>query len=184
MSQEISVKFINNIFEEVKKEYSDKIIALPPIELMPISKDYLFKIAKEDPLNKILIEQGHIKDFEKEYPGFIVVLSKHKTPLTMLFYGHFIISVCYEMVSELLSPFPINKVKSFLRHVFAHEITHIVENSIEHLYTNLKKRTDPLVFSETLAEEVASKIEDSEDYKEVMQKLWEPIISRIYGLYP
>lgn len=178
--------FLNEVLQETIKEFSEKIFPIADeIMLSYIDKDVFLENAKNDKLIQQQIALGFYKDFEKEYPNFLVVRQFHKNPLNKLFGIPFKITVCFEIAKKKLKPFTKEEVKAYLKHAFAHELSHIYEEDIKQ--HNQKLWEDVLNIAkgnaaygnELLAETVADMLSNGELHHKVEKQLWAIVFNRI-----
>lgn len=178
--------FLKNVLEDTLNEYRKNIMEIPmPVELAFVDKDYFLKDAEANPHHQLLIKAGIIKDFEKEYPNFLVVYNYDKDPARLLLGLPFKISICYEIARERLKPYRPQEVKAFLKHAFAHEISHLLEEKLakehEAMYANFLKTCNGMesLANEMLAEFTADKVGSYKVAKEVENHMWFTINQRI-----
>jgi hypothetical protein len=175
---ELTKNFVESTFRETLQQYKQRVCSLQNIVLNYVSPEKYLADAKVNPVNQHLIKLGAFTNFEKEYPGFLVVYEMDKHPLNLLITGNFKVSMCFERAKELLRPFKSHVVREYLKHCFAHEITHIVEDRLKVDNPTMwqsalsKVHSDEALAHETLAEDVADLIGNLDLYNEVNYKLW------------
>ena len=169
---------VHKIFEETKQVYSRKIIKLPNIQLVCVDEERFIKDAEANQMNQILISYGVFDDFAKEYPSFMVVYETDKSSLSYLVRGHHRVSICMPRAQRFLRQFTTQQAYAYLRHGFAHEITHVVESTIVENYKAHDRQLSDKFNSEDLAEQMADRIESSQSYKYTEKKMWEHVALR------
>jgi hypothetical protein len=183
---------IHNVLGEVVDKYEKLVLRPPPIGIKLIPKDLFIEDAKNNKLNQMLIDVGAFEDFGNEYPSFLVVYYMDKHPLNLILTGKFWIGVCLEIAEVQLNKLTNEEGYIFLSYALAHEITHIMENTIQEklpkvyakawnkcpITDNAQKK---LLVSETLAEDIASKFADKHTKDLINNKLWGVIMGRLRG---
>lgn len=196
VKMELTKRFLEQTFKETLIEYSKYIRKLPIISLKYISPDKFLEDVKHNTIVKQIVRLGAIKDFNNEYPNFVAVYTIDKSPIVYAVTGSYKITVCYELAKKLLKPFKSHEVREYLKHIFAHEITHIIEDSIKEenpdLWEAAKQKTgltDPKFSDvvdayayEVVAEEMANQIGNKELFDIVREALWKPIYDRLHEI--
>ncbi len=184
---ELTKQFLERSFKETIIAYEKQIRKLPNITLKYISSDKFLADVKYNTVNQQLIKMGAFQNFDKEYPNFLAVYEMDKNPIFYKVTGNYRVSICFELAKTLMKPFETHKVREFLKHSFAHEITHVIEEVIKQenpeLWEQVKSRvpqTDPqhitILAHEALAEDMANKVGDTNVYEEVSEALWRKVI--------
>lgn len=185
---------IDIILEEVLEKYSKDIIELPTIKIKLLSKDDFVADALNNSLNQLLIQQGMFKDFYNEFPTFASVYNIDKHPTHYAIVGCYYITICEEIANRVLEPFNTVERIEYIKHVLAHEITHIVEDSIlknkpelwETIKSSISEYKDTIynevISKEYLAEYIASKFSNKSVYKKVEEAIWSPLLQRMRGV--
>lgn len=132
----INKQYIVNLMEETCSEFNKKVMKTDSVEIKFVDKENFLEDAKKAFTNKLMIDKGIFKDFDREYPSFLVVYPMDKNPISLLLTGTYKISICYDIAREKLKPFNAKQVRAYLKHAFAHEIAHILEDKI------IKERDD------------------------------------------
>lgn len=179
----VTKKFLEEALDETIARYR-QFYEIPSIKLKYIDKNTFLESAKENNLIKKLIQSGIYKNFESEYTNFLVVYHWDKNIFSLMLNGCYYITCCFEIVKDKLKPFKPSEVKNYLKYLFAHEITHIIEESV------FKEKLDELtemygreLAGEILADEMACKIiPDKSDYKKIDAYLNKVIQNRINKL--
>jgi hypothetical protein len=186
--------FFKQVLDETLKLYSEKVTPVNNVELKFVSKEIFLESAKKDKLIQFQIQLGVYKDFEKEYPNFLVVYNIDKNPLFSLLGGNYKISICDEIAKDKLKSFTKQEVRDYLMHGFSHEITHILEDDLKvklpDLWQNALDQTngDIGLAHEQFAEDVADIVSSVENYKKVEDRLFSQVnqnlkrIRKIHGL--
>lgn len=184
----INKDYFKNLLDKTLKEYSERIHPIENVKLKFIHKDNFLVSAKEDELIKIQIQLGLYEDFEEEYPNFLIVYNHDKSPLCLLLTGSYYITICYEIAKEKLERFSETQVTNYLKYVFAHEITHILEEELKLKYKSLWQKDltltgyDESLAHELFAEDIAAIIAEEKDYEYILNELWAIINQRIKDL--
>lgn len=177
----ITKQYIQSLFNETLQEFSNLFNNKVDVKINFITKGEFLEDAKKNPNNQMLIQAGIIKDFEKEYPNFLVVYRHHKDPMSLFIFGAYKISFCFEIARDKLKPFSAKEVRDFLKHGFAHELSHIFEDDIikqkDDLWQKALKQchNDGNLAKEQFAEDIADMVYKSKTSKQVETKLWEKI---------
>lgn len=179
----IAKQYVQNIFDETLQEFSQIFNNKTDVKINFIDKEKFLEDAKNNYMNQMLMEKGIIKNFEKEYPNFIVVYKYDKNPMALFAFGAYRISFCFEIARKKLKPFSAKEVKDYLKHGFAHELSHIFEDDIIKNKTDLWQKAllnchnDGSLAKEHFAEDIADMVYKSKTSKQVETKLWERIYS-------
>jgi hypothetical protein len=177
----ITKRYVQNLFNETLHEFSNLFNNKTDVKINFIDKESFLEDAKKNPTNQMLIQTGLIKNFEKEYPNFLVVYKYHKDPMALFMFGAYKISFCFEIAREKLKPFSAKEVKDYLKHGFAHELSHIFEDEIIKDKTDLWEKSlldchnEDHLAKERFAEDIADMVYKSKMSKQVEIKLWEKI---------
>ena len=126
----LTKQFLSQVLEQTTKEYNSKVMPIDKINIRYVDKGSYLEGVITDPYINLLIQKGIYKDIEKEYPGFLVVYNSDKDPLRLLMTRSYTFSICFEIARDKLKPFKTEQVREFLKHAFAHEITHIYEDRL------------------------------------------------------
>jgi hypothetical protein len=177
--------FVGEVFEELKKVYSIYYGELPNITLTYIPKQQLVDDSKSTESARWVIDRLGEEEYAK-YPSFAAVYFKDKDPNVYKQTETYYISFCFEFAKELLDPIEGEpKVKCYLMHILAHEITHILEDKFIERAPNLwsvilEDTVSREMASEKLAELVANVMGgDGCYYMDVHHLLWDEYLNKL-----
>lgn len=166
--------YVEEVFEETKKGYTDRFGELPSITLNYIPKQQLVDDGKSTAIAQWIIGKiGH--EGYADYPSFAAVYYADSN----------CVSFCFEFAKQLLDPIQEEyKVRCYLKHVLAHEIAHIMEDKIisdnPTLWNYILKGISGEVRGEKLSERVAKELDGNEEwYQEVHHILYDNFIDRL-----
>lgn len=187
----VDIKYFEDKLEEVKSKITkDTGITLDHIALeVQGEKDFLH-YAKENPLHQQLIKKGIIKNFEEEYPGFMVVYIYNKNPVRVMLGQKLLLTVCVEHAQKIVNKLklPQNMLDNYVGHMFAHEICHIEQSKLEALYpeklynAEMTAKGNTQVKNELFAEYFADEFSDSEMRMNAEKLMWSIIEKRINSM--
>lgn len=182
----ITKNYLQNLLDKTVKDFSQRVYLISTkVELEYIELDKFMADVKADKLIQQQISLGFYKNIDKEYPNFLVVYNKNKNPLLELFDLSFKISICLDKAKEILKPYTKQQVEAYLKHAFAHEIAHLVEDKVikerQDLWQDCLKKTmnNEAMAMELLVEELADLISDKEEYEKVQNQIWGLIMNRM-----
>lgn len=175
----ITKRYLNRVLEETIEEFNKKVYPIDrEVKLEYMEKKEYLMLAANNPINKNLINMGVFRNFNREYPSFLVVFTGQDNPIAQMLQLPFKITVCFEMAKDKLKQFDETDVTEFLKHAFAHELTHLMQHRIikkePELWNKLRSQAlgNEVAGHELLAEYMADRIGDSERYRHVEDRLW------------
>lgn len=182
---ELTDKFLEDCLKKSLEVFKSSDVAdvSNSVKLEYIDSQKFIEDAMENPLNKTLITSGIIKNFEKEYPGFLVVYERNKLPLRKILGLPYVISIDFVRAKRFLRPYNKKQVEKYFISVFLHELTHIFEDSViakhKAFYDKALKNNygDVNAANEILAEAVSYKF----GYKNVADKITNEMYKDIYA---
>lgn len=182
----ITKHFLKEVLKETIVEFNDKVTSIGNVvEIEFIEKNEFMEDVKKNPLIQQQIRLGFYKNIDKEYVNFLVVYEKNKNPLLNLLGLPYKISICFELAKDILKPYPKNDVKSYLKHVYSHEIGHIIEKeaikSRKELWLKCLQETnqDESLAMELFVESIADMVSDTKAYKKIEEDIWSDVKHRI-----
>lgn len=139
--------------------------------------------AEGNKLNNALVKGGIIKNFEKEYPGFLVVYERNKMPLRKLMGLPYLISIDFQRAKRLLRPYNKKQVQKYFVSVFLHEITHIFEDSVisKHKVFYDKVLSDNYNEKSAANEILAEAVSYKYGYKNIADRITNELYKDIYA---
>lgn len=155
------------------------------VDIDYVESDYFLSTAKENTLNDMLVKAGAIKNFDKEYPVFLVVYNNNKSPIRKMLGLPYLISIDFNRAKMLLRPYNKKQVQKYFVSVFLHEITHVFEDSViakhKAFYdkTLLDNFNNVDAANEILAETVSYKYGFKNVSDKINNELWATIYNRI-----
>lgn len=176
----ITRDFVENTLKETIVEYKEKVYDFKTdacIEFM--HKDDFIEGMKKNHIIKMLLDYKMIKNLE-DYPSFLVVYPAKNNPFLVYLCGGFTITMQFEMAQKHFYGFNEEEVKIFLRHCFAHELTHLLQDKLEVEYKEIweksvKEAKDYELAREYFAECIADKVESDSRFKEVENELFKDV---------
>ena len=178
--------FLREVLQETVQEFSEKVVPVKEdVQLKFIDKEEFLESAKQNHLIQLQINAGFYKDFESEYPNFLVVNKADKEPFRLLLGLPFYITVCFEIAKDKLKKHTKEEVRAFLKHGFAHELAHVYEGKIKSNLPELHEsaleqgKENKQITEEVLSENVADLIGDRKTAKKVEMDLWSLVYKRM-----
>lgn len=182
---ELTREIVENSLNEAIKIFKESNVGSVTnnVEIDYIDSEKFLSDARENTFNNLLIKAGIIKDFEKEYPGFLVVYQHNKLPIRNLLGLPYLISIDFNRAKKLLRPYNKKQIEKYFVSVFLHELTHVFETSViekhkEFYETVLASNyNNEEAANEILAEAVSYKY----GYKNVSDKITNELYKNIYS---
>ena len=178
--------FMVEVLQEVVGRYETEVCPLGnEVRLAFMDKDEFLSMAKENRLIQGQIKMGLYRNFEEEYPNFLVVLHEGKHPVLSVMGLPYRITVCFDIARKRLKPYHKEEVRQYLHYVFAHELTHIVQEKLKDSHPHwwhkvlVESKGNVEAAHELLAEDVGKRFGDYEVYRRVEDGLWGIIHNRI-----
>lgn len=182
----VTKQFLNEVLEETIEEFNSKVYPLKnKIELQFEDNERFMDNVKSNELIQMQIRMGFYKNIDKEYPNFLVVYQKNKLPMLELLGLPYKVTICFEKAKDILKPYSKESVVAYLKHGFAHEIGHIVQDSIIKERPNLwnehleKCANDDSLAKESMVEDIADLIGNKQLHEEIEESIWALVRNRM-----
>ena len=182
------VEYIREVFNETLELYT-KITSPPPLGLRIIPKERHHKTIKSSPFTQELVQTGLITNLtEAPTYGVVYKLDTHiiNIPLT----GKLWIGICLENALYTLNKLNNKQQRLHLIHVFAHEISHIVEHDIVKKFPYIQEkaieassryeygRVKELMYHESIADQTSYLLVPEGVVKEINLLLYDDILTK------
>lgn len=172
-----------NIFEKVKDRYKKEIYSkLPKIRLNFVEHDTFLDLFE----NSMMFKETNlfIKADTKDFPVFAYV-NPFENSLSYLATKEVLINFSLDQLKLFENEVTREEMEVYLTQVFAHEITHIINDKLRILMRNewktaIEESSGLTSFANDIfANIIANKLVDTKKYAEVEDKLWGKLYSRL-----
>lgn len=182
---ELTRDLVENSLNEALKIFRENNVGsvTNDVKIDYIDSEKFLNDAKENTFNSLLIKAGAIKNFDKEYPGFLVVYQHNKLPVRKLLGLPYLISIDFNRAKMFLRPYNKKQVEKYFVSVFLHEITHVFEDSVIEKHKKFYDVTlaDNFNNEEAAKEILAEAVSYKYGYKNVADKITNEFYKDIYA---
>lgn len=186
VKMKVTKAFMIEVLQEVVGRYEEEVCPIGnEVRLAFIDKEEFLEVAKQNRLIQEQMRIGIYKRFEEEYPNFMVVFKEGKHPVLAVMGLPYRVTVCFDIAKKRLKPFGKEEVRAYLSYMYAHELTHIVQDRLKMsnpgLWEKALAEADQAVdlAHEVLAEDVAARFGDYAKYRKVEDGIWGVVNNRV-----